>query len=119
VDALKGVSAQDKDHLKSAFGIQTVGDLAGAIQEDAADIAHDPGPDVEWTALFASAPLAKYQAHPNEFRLDFGPVYYRGRLNGTARVLVVGQDPAPNERIVTFRSNRLRKSSSLSVVKRL
>jgi hypothetical protein len=105
VDALTGVSAADKEHLNAAFGIQSVGDLATskflrrarAINEDAASIGHDPGPDVEWSALFASAPLATYQAHPREFRLDFGPVYYRGRLDGTARVLVVGQDPAANE----------------------
>lgn len=107
VDALRGVSSGDKNHLEAAFGIQTVSDLAShafvrwarAIKEDAADIAHDPGPDVEWTELFASAPLATYQAHPDRFRLDFGPIYYRGRLDGTARVLVVGQDPAANELI--------------------
>ena len=105
VDALNGVSAGDKQHLQDAFGIQTIGDFASnrfvraarAIQEDAAGIEHDPGPDVGWTDSFAAAPLATYQAHPNEFRLDFGPVYYRGRLDGTARVLIVGQDPAANE----------------------
>jgi hypothetical protein len=105
VDALHGVSAGDKQHLLDAFGIRTIGDLASnrfirtarAVQEDAAGIDHDPGPDVAWTEFFAAAPLATYQAHPTNFRLDFGPVYYRGRLDGTARVLVVGQDPAPNE----------------------
>jgi hypothetical protein len=105
VDALNGVSAGDKQHLQDAFGIRTIGDLASnrfvraarAIQEEAAGIEHDPGPDVDWTDFFAAAPLATYQAHPNEFRLDFGPIYYRGRLDGTARVLIVGQDPAANE----------------------
>ena len=105
VDALKGVSAGDKQHLLDAFGIRSIGDLAGhrfvraarAIQAEAVSIDHDPGPDTDWTALFATAPLATYQAHPERFRLDFGPVYYRGRLDDTARVLVVGQDPAPNE----------------------
>ena len=105
VDALSGVSAGDRQHLEDAFGVDTIGDLAGnrfvraaqAIREDAADLGHDRGPGVEWTALFAAAPLAVYQAHPNRFRLDFGPVYYRGRLDGSARVLVVGQDPAANE----------------------
>lgn len=105
VDALKGVSAADKQQLKEAFGITTIGDLGGnrfahaarAIVEHSADIGHDPGPDVTWSALFKEAPLAKYQAHPTSFRLDFGPIYYRGRLNGTARVLIVGQDPAANE----------------------
>ncbi len=105
VDALKGVSAGDKRHLEDAFGIRSIGDLARnrfvraarAIQEEADALDHDPGPDADWTSLFATAPLTTYQAHPERFRLDFGPVYYRGRLDGTARVLIVGQDPAPNE----------------------
>lgn len=105
VDALKGVSPGDKRHLEEAFGIRSIGDLARhrfvraarAIQEEADSLDHDRGPDADWTSLFATAPLATYQAHPERFRLDFGPVYYRGRLDGTARVLIVGQDPAPNE----------------------
>ena len=107
VDGLKGVSAGDRQHLHSAFAIDTIGELAQnrfwraarAIAEEAADIGHDPGPDIEWTTFFASAPVATYLAHPSNFRLDFGPVYYRGRLDGTARLLIVGQDPAPNELI--------------------
>lgn len=105
VDALLGVSPGDRQHLADAFGVETIRALATnrfaaraqAILEDAEDIGHDPGPDVEWTAFFARAPLSTYQAHPDDFRLDFGPIYYRGRLDGTARVLVVGQDPAANE----------------------
>jgi hypothetical protein len=31
------------------------------------------------------------------YRLDFGPVYYRGRLDNTSRILIVEQDPATNE----------------------
>ncbi len=107
VDALKGVSAGDRTHLREAFAIETIGDLASdrfaraarAIAEEAVPIDHDPGPDPAWCAFFAGAPLTTYQAHPSDFRLDFGPVYYRGRLDGTARVLVVGQDPAANELI--------------------
>ncbi len=105
VDALHGVSAGDKQRLVEAFGIKTIGDLASnrfwraavRIAEDAAGMGHDPGPDIAWSQLFARAPLGTYQAHPNDFRLDFGPIYYRGRLDGTARVLIVGQDPAANE----------------------
>lgn len=105
VDTLHGVSASDKQHLEDALGIKTIGDLAGnefvrvarAIEEESAAIDHDPGPDVDWTTFFATAPLATYQTHPVDFRLEFGPVYYRGRLDGTARVLIVGQDPAANE----------------------
>ncbi len=107
VDALKGVSAGDREHLEQAFGIHTVGELAShrffaaarSIREEAAEIGHDPGPDPDWSAFFAAAPLATYQAHPNSFRLDFGPVYYRGRLDGSARLLIIGQDPAANELI--------------------
>ena len=105
VDALKGVSAADKQRLPDAFNIRSIGDLASnrfvcaarAIGEEAGAIDHDPGPDVDWTSFFKTAPLATYQTHPSEFRLDFGPVYYRGRLDGTARILIVGQDPAANE----------------------
>jgi uracil-DNA glycosylase len=35
-----------------------------------------------------------------DFRLEWGPVFHRGRLDGTARVLVLGQDPAQHETIV-------------------
>jgi uracil-DNA glycosylase len=34
-----------------------------------------------------------------DFRLEWGPVFHRGRLDGTARVLVIGQDPAQHETI--------------------
>ena len=59
---------------------------------------HDPGPPPEWEALFASAPLDAYVNAPAApFHTRFGPVFYRGRLDGTARVLVVGQDPSTDE----------------------
>ena len=32
-----------------------------------------------------------------EFRTEWGPVFHRGRLDGTARLLVIGQDPAQHE----------------------
>lgn len=31
------------------------------------------------------------------FRVEWGPIFHRGRLDGTARVLVIGQDPAAHE----------------------
>jgi len=34
-----------------------------------------------------------------DFRTEWGPVFYRGRLDGSARVLAIGQDPATNESI--------------------
>jgi hypothetical protein len=58
----------------------------------------DPGPPPAWAALFDQAPLDHYVTHPSgRFRTAFGPVFYRGRLDGTARVLVVGQDPSTDE----------------------
>lgn len=33
------------------------------------------------------------------FRTEWGPVFHRGRLDGSARVLVIGQDPAAHETI--------------------
>ena len=105
VDVISGVSAGDSVKLRDAFGIETVNDLATSpyvraaqtIADSAAGLDHDRGPDADWSAFFETAPLAVYQANPSKFRLDFGPVWYRGRLDGTARVLVVGQDPAANE----------------------
>jgi uracil-DNA glycosylase len=35
----------------------------------------------------------------NDFRVEWGPVFHRGRLDGSARVLVLGQDPAQHETI--------------------
>lgn len=54
-------------------------------------------PDI-WLDVFADAPVEHYVQHPaKRFRTQFGPVCYRGRLDGTARVLVIGQDPSTNE----------------------
>ena len=36
---------------------------------------------------------------PDAFRTEWGPIFHRGRLDGTARVLVLGQDPATHETI--------------------
>lgn len=34
------------------------------------------------------------------FRVEWGPIFHRGRLDGSARVLVIGQDPASHEAIL-------------------
>jgi len=34
-----------------------------------------------------------------DFRTEWGPVFHRGRLDGSARILVIGQDPAQHETI--------------------
>lgn len=59
---------------------------------------YDPGPPCSWEQRFKNAPITYYQTHPsNLFRIDFCPVFYRGRLNGTAKILIVGQDPSTDE----------------------
>ena len=104
-DALKGVSADDAKLLKQAFGIDDVRDFADnkffsraqAILAGSGTPTYDAGPPPSWGAFFNRAPLEHYQQFPTDFRLEFGPVYYRGRLDGTARLIVVGQDPSVNE----------------------
>jgi uracil-DNA glycosylase len=57
----------------------------GPVTEPFAGLARDyPGPDV-------------YPAR--DFRVEWGPIFHRGRLDGSARVLVVGQDPGQHESI--------------------
>src|SRR6185436_15673452 len=34
------------------------------------------------------------------FRLEWGPIFHRGRLDGSARVLVIGQDPGQHENVL-------------------
>jgi len=36
----------------------------------------------------------------SQFRIEWGPIFYRGRLDGSARVLVIGQDPAQHETVI-------------------
>jgi uracil-DNA glycosylase len=56
----------------------------------------DPGPPPELAAIFAALP----DHRPfDRFRLEWGPKFYRGRTDGTARVLVIGQDAASEEDI--------------------
>ena len=37
---------------------------------------------------------------PSQFRAEWGPIFHRGRLDGSARVLVIGQDPAQHETVI-------------------
>jgi hypothetical protein len=61
--------------------------------------AFDPGYcDPRFADLCETAPDgATYP--PTDFRVEWGPVFHRGRLDGTARVLVIGQDPAVHETV--------------------
>lgn len=62
--------------------------------------AFDPGPVAEpFATLAREYPGA--EAYPaDSFRVEWGPIFHRGRLDGSARVLVIGQDPAASEDVV-------------------
>jgi hypothetical protein len=60
-------------------------------------IEYDPGPPADVAGLFARAP--DYGPHRELFWYSWGPIFYRGRLDRSARVLCVASDPGPTERI--------------------
>src|SRR4051794_22890261 len=62
-------------------------------------IAFDPGyGDAPWADLCRGYPSADvYPA--SDFRVEWGPLFHRGRLDGSARILLIGQDPAQHETI--------------------
>jgi uracil-DNA glycosylase len=60
----------------------------------------DPGPVQEpFASLVAAYPGADVYP-PAAFRVEWGPIFHRGRLDGSARLLVIGQDPAQSETVV-------------------
>lgn len=62
--------------------------------------AFDPGYGVEpFLTLCSQFPDGSIYP-PDQFRVEWGPIFHRGRLDGTARVVVIGQDPAQHESIV-------------------
>src|SRR5829696_3644791 len=56
----------------------------------------DRGPSAAFAKLFDRVPEP---SEPEDVWFDWGPVFYRGRLDGSARVLCVASDPGPTERI--------------------
>jgi hypothetical protein len=58
----------------------------------------DKGPPAALARHFAAMP--SYAAHRELYWYDWGPVFYRGRLNRTARLLAIASDPGPTERVV-------------------
>ena len=56
----------------------------------------DRGPSQSIASICQRCPRP---AKPKAFWTDWGPVFYRGRLDGTARVLCIASDPGPTERI--------------------
>jgi uracil-DNA glycosylase len=64
---------------------------------------HDPGPTSAsgWAQLFADTPnyrgLGRAVVGREAFRWHHGPMFFRGRLDGSAKVVVVGQEGAQDE----------------------
>jgi uracil-DNA glycosylase len=64
---------------------------------------YDPGPAKTsgWPELFAATPnyrgLGQAVTGHEAYRWHFGPMFYRGRLDGSARVLLIGQEGAQDE----------------------
>lgn len=56
----------------------------------------DPGYRGRFATLVKSYPGPDVYP-PADFRVEWGPVFHRGRLDGSARVLVMGQDPGAHE----------------------
>src|SRR4051794_30484978 len=57
----------------------------------------DPGPPAALAQHLANVP--RYASKRDCFWYDWGPVFYRGRLDGSARFLGIASDPGPTERI--------------------
>jgi uracil-DNA glycosylase len=64
---------------------------------------YDPGPTTAsgWAALFAETPnyrgLGQAVLGGGKFRWEHGPMFFRGRLDGSAKVVLVGQEGAQDE----------------------
>src|SRR5690349_9513271 len=60
----------------------------------------DPGPVAEpFATLVRECPGGDVYP-PHDFRVEWGPIFHRGRLDGSARLLVLGQDPGQHEAVV-------------------
>ncbi len=62
-------------------------------------IEFDAGPTGAFKALCTSFPDDSVYQPGFGFRALWGPIFYRGRTNKTARLLVIGQDPAQTEAV--------------------
>jgi len=60
----------------------------------------DPGPvHNPFAKLAATYPDASVYPF-KDFRVEWGPIFHRGRLDGTARVICIGQDPGHHENVL-------------------
>lgn len=78
------------------------GDKAVKGAPAAAPTAHDFDPGYGWEPFRTLCnDYPGTDVYPNsDFRTEWGPLFHRGRLDGTARLLVIGQDPAAHEAFV-------------------
>jgi uracil-DNA glycosylase len=60
-------------------------------------VTFDQGPPTVFAKHFASLP--DHQPFKENFWFDWGPVFYRGRLDGSAKIICVASDPGPTERV--------------------
>ena len=56
----------------------------------------DSGPSAAVATICAQRPVP---STPKAFWTAWGPIFYRGRLDGSARLLCIASDPGPTERI--------------------
>jgi hypothetical protein len=59
----------------------------------------DPGPAGEPFATLAGDYPGADAYPPETFRVEWGPIFHRGRLDASAKVLVIGQDPGQHESV--------------------
>jgi hypothetical protein len=58
----------------------------------------DPGPNSSFQAIFAATPdFVAATGETKVFWHNFGNLFYRGRLDGSARVMFIASDPGPAE----------------------
>jgi uracil-DNA glycosylase len=57
----------------------------------------DSGPSKKFYDHFTNLP--DYTPIKDFFWFDWGPVFYRGRLDGSAKIICVASDPGPSERV--------------------
>jgi uracil-DNA glycosylase len=60
----------------------------------------DPGPVMEPFASLAREYPGEDVYPSEDFRVEWGPIFHRGRLDGSARIVVLGQDPGAHEAYV-------------------
>lgn len=82
-----------RDYSKVAYNARQVARLGRSHVSTAFDVGYGKQP---FRSLVEDVPDASVFPH-KDFRTEWGPVFHRGRLDGSARVLVIAQDPAQHE----------------------